>query len=579
MKIGWFNYYKRLKIKIMSDSNSDNIGNEVTFRAILLHLVIGILTIAFLIFGSLSLINGDTTPGIIGLISATLLFIGLTQLYKSNKLEIASISLIVILSLILIYSMFSSDAEGASHLGLLVIPFIAPFLLGGKKGFLVSSAIGFILIIYFVSDYSYENYNFFFKLRFIGVFAAVSIISSLIEEVGNRYQRILDIKKKELEKSLKVLRDRDDKLNQSSSKYQILFEESNDSIIIVEKGKIIDCNKRTMDLFGYNKEELMGMPLELLSPKFQSEGILSKDKMKTIMETVFYNKTTRYEWAHLKKDGKKIITDSNLHLLSNHLNEMYFFSIRDITIQKEVRSELLKAKEQAEKSDKLKSEFLAQMSHEIRTPINAIMNFSSLLKMDLADQLTEDNLISFNAIENSAARLVRTINLILNMSEIETGTLEPDFVEEKIAERIIKPIMIEFKHAAAEKNLNLIFNNELPPEYKVKIDTYTISHSIINLVDNAIKYTREGEVVLHLYKSGTYIILDIIDTGIGISEEYLPHLFQKFSQEEQGYTRQFEGNGLGLALVKEYCRLNDADIQVESVKGSGSKFTIILNDT
>jgi signal transduction histidine kinase len=156
--------------------------------------------------------------------------------------------------------------------------------------------------------------------------------------------------------------------------------------------------------------------------------------------------------------------------------------------------------------------------------------------------------------------------------------MNQNFEQIDIAKQIIEPIQTEFKYVAKEAGLEFIFINEVPSTKTLKVDNYTMSQTLSNLVDNAIKYTNEGKVEIKFYTTGDQYIIDVSDTGIGISQRYLPMLFDKFSQEDQGYTRQFEGNGLGLALVKEYCEINNADIQVESVKGMGTKFSIILTD-
>ena len=230
-----------------------------------------------------------------------------------------------------------------------------------------------------------------------------------------------------------------------------------------------------------------------------------------------------------------------------------------------------------EKADKLKSEFLAQMSHEIRSPINVILSFSNLLKVELEDQLSPDLKESFNSISRAGTRIIRTIDLILNMSEIQTGTYDYQPKEFDLYEEILLLTIHEYTQKAKEKKLELsIVNNVEKPI--VYADEYTIGQVFANLVDNSIKYTDSGSINISLDRNQSgNIIVTIKDTGRGIKEEYLPYLFTPFTQEEQGYTREFEGNGLGLALVKKYCDINRAEISVKSRKGSGSVFTVLFN--
>lgn len=253
------------------------------------------------------------------------------------------------------------------------------------------------------------------------------------------------------------------------------------------------------------------------------------------------------------------------------LSTYLFESVRESTEKR-----MLDSVELAQRSDQLKSEFLAQMSHEIRTPINSIINFTSLLINDKHNNPTEEEELYIEYIQNASARLIRTINLILNMSEIELDTYAAKLEKLDLTESVIKPTCSEFQNEANEKGLKLVCSSDVEENDLVEVDHYTITQSIVNLVDNAIKYTQEGQVTIKYFKQNGKHVVQVTDTGVGISEEFFPQLFEKFSQEDQGYSRKFEGNGLGLALVKKYCDVNNADINVVSEKGIGTTFTITI---
>ena len=287
-----------------------------------------------------------------------------------------------------------------------------------------------------------------------------------------------------------------------------------------------------------------------------------------------------YETKWIKADGSKMYVRESARGVwdSNGNLEYYEGVVEDITNWKETELALINAKEKAEESDRLKSEFLAQMSHEIRTPINTIMNFTSLLQMETENQISGELVGGFNSIKNAADRLLRTINLVLNMSDIESGTYEAHHEYSNIINDVIKPLQLEFRSSAGYKNLDLKLTNNSQDD-KVYVDNYTISQILANLVDNAIKYTDKGKIEIIVEDFNDKLKIAIRDTGIGISEEYIPKLFNKFSQEEQGYTRRYEGNGLGLALVKKYCEINSTSISVESKKGIGTSFILLIPRT
>lgn len=243
---------------------------------------------------------------------------------------------------------------------------------------------------------------------------------------------------------------------------------------------------------------------------------------------------------------------------------------------KESQEELLKAKNKAEKSDQLKSEFLAQMSHEIRTPINSILSFSGLIKDEVEPKLNPEYRACFNAINRAGDRIIRTVDMILNMSDLQTGSYEVNPSEYDLYNSLRANLSEEFLYKAHEKGLEF---NLYPPAFPtlIKADEYTVNQIFANLIDNAIKYTSDGTVEILFENGNSYgFTAKVKDTGIGIAEEFIPKMFDPFTQEEQGYTRRYEGNGLGLALVKKYCDLSNVKIQVKSSKGVGTTFSLFF---
>ncbi len=256
--------------------------------------------------------------------------------------------------------------------------------------------------------------------------------------------------------------------------------------------------------------------------------------------------------------------------------QLYQGQIKAYNSLQEANKQLRISKELAERSDKLKSEFLAQMSHEIRTPINIIFGFTSLLRDIVEDKLVEDHTETFEMINNAGQRIMRTVDAILEMSQIQTGNIEINSEKLDLEKDILKPILREFQLKAESKKLGFEFKNN-SPDQKILGDKYMLSQVFIHLIDNAIKFTPKGKVEIIIFSnSNQQPCVSVKDTGIGISEEYQSKLYSPFSQEDTGYTRRFEGNGLGLAIVKRYVELNKADIEVQSQKGVGTTFTVVF---
>jgi PAS domain S-box-containing protein len=357
-------------------------------------------------------------------------------------------------------------------------------------------------------------------------------------------------------------------------KFRSLLDKSNDSIFLLKipSTEIFYLNDSACTLLGKTKDLILSTNLVSYMDTSGANAILKIIKS-FIEEEKEFNKNVNVKIKDTEKHFRSI--EINFHIEQYDNEKVAVAVARDITERLKIQDALLKAKEAAEKADKLKSEFLAQMSHEIRTPTNTILSFSSLLKEELIGTIHGDLKSGFQMIDRAGKRLVRTIDLILNMSEIQTGTYDYRPKKFDVYNDCLVPIYLAYKFIAQDKNIDLILSKNADSS-EVIADEYTINQIFYNLIDNAVKYTKSGSVTILVERKKTTLSIAIKDTGIGIAKEYIPLLFTPFSQEEQGYTRRFDGNGLGLALVKKFCELNKATIQVESEKNSGSTFTVIF---
>ncbi|NMB80932.1 MAG: PAS domain-containing sensor histidine kinase [Ignavibacteria bacterium] len=324
-----------------------------------------------------------------------------------------------------------------------------------------------------------------------------------------------------------------------------------------ENGKIVLANNSAHNIFPH--KILVGEHVEVVLPFIKSFDI---------QDLISHNKTVNYT---------TLLGDKYYQFLIASVPKFKMCQVygRDITDLKKTERDLKIALEKAEESKKLKEFFLSQISHEIRSPLNVITGYSDLLMQELHDKSSEYNDI-LRSIINNSKRLYRTFDLMLNMSQLQTGKYEARFERINLL-AMMSTIVNEFRTFADEKNLKLNLINRLEEDNTITADHYSIAQIFINLLDNAIKYTPHGKVEILLYRDHNNVCVDVRDTGIGISKEYQEKLFTPFSQADMSYTRPYEGTGLGLALVKIFIDLNRAKIKVNSEPGGGTTFTIILS--
>lgn len=230
-----------------------------------------------------------------------------------------------------------------------------------------------------------------------------------------------------------------------------------------------------------------------------------------------------------------------------------------------------------EKVSLIKTEFLSLVSHEVRTPLNSIVNYLSLIKEGYKTLSNDEFDSLFNIVEKSSNRLIRTINLIVNVSELFSKTYSVSFNLINIDKQIIQPLLPDIIKQMNENNIRFEYE-VLTEKYLVVGDVYCLQQIFINIIENSINFTAAGEINIKLYFEDK-LKLSIKDTGIGITQEFLEKIFEPFTQETSGYSRKYDGNGLGLTLVKKYSELNDIDIQIKSQQKIGTEVILSFNNT
>lgn len=400
----------------------------------------------------------------------------------------------------------------------------------------------------------------------------------------NDTMNIYDKTKKELIRELKELQQENNSLRTlysdiprlkkteldliaSEIRYRSLFESAKDGILILdaETGKIVDVNPFLIDLLGFSHDQFIEKSIWEIG--IFKDIIANQDKFSELKK----NEYVRYNDLPLEtKDSRIIHVEfvSNVYLADNQ--NVIQCNIRDITARMEIEKELIKAKEQAEESDRLKTAFLANMSHEIRTPMNGILGFAELLKEPNLKGEEQQKYIQI--IEKSGARMLNIINDIISISKIESGLMDVNISESNINEQI-EYICTFFKPEVEGKGMQLLFKNPLPlSKAIIKTDREKLFAIFTNLVKNAIKYSEQGSIEIGYDKKGEHLEFYVKDSGIGIDGDRQKAIFERFIQADISDKHAYQGAGLGLSISKAYVEMLGGKIWVESEKGLGSTF-------
>ena len=370
----------------------------------------------------------------------------------------------------------------------------------------------------------------------------------------------------ELEKSNKQLEFAIKKAEEDEQRLLALQKASFGGIFFHENGFILDCNKTLSEITGYSYDELIGMDCNLLFTK----------KHKGIANYREKNKDELSEIEGVRKNGEiyyiKIET-CKIPFNSKMVNSV---EIRDITDYITTQKELIKAKNKAEESDRLKTQFFNNMSHEIRTPMNGILGFAELLnKPDLTD---EKRGYFINIIQNSGAQLLKIIDDILEISQLETKQIQVKPTEVCLNDLFLELFSIFDIKAKENKTPLYLKKNLSDKESTISTDPAKLHKIISNLLENALKFTNKGHIEFGYNFIKTehvpYIEIFVKDTGIGISKEKFNVIFERFSQEEIEISQKAGGLGLGLSIAKENTELLDGMISLESEKGIGTTFYV-----
>ncbi|RMG16060.1 MAG: response regulator [Bacteroidetes bacterium] len=343
---------------------------------------------------------------------------------------------------------------------------------------------------------------------------------------------------------------------------------------------ILSYNQAAEKMFGYEASNVLGQQfcnLIHMQPEASLELLERWTKGARKKGSVF-NKEE--ELQGIDANGRVFPLEMTISKVDVEEEHFFLAIVRDITLRKEQQQELIQAKEKAEMAAVAKAQFLSTMSHEIRTPMNAVIGMTNIL---LQENPREDQLDHLKILKFSGENLLVLINDILDFSKIEAGKISLEQIDFNLKELVFSiKESLQFK-AEEQKTVLSVFVDPAIPDM-VTGDPVRLSQILTNLVNNAIKFTQNGRVKLELNlleasKDQLRIHFEVSDTGIGIPEDKIEHIFDSFSQADSDTTRKFGGTGLGLAITRRLLHLQQSDIYVTSTVGEGSTFYFELNFT
>ncbi|MBV9008906.1 MAG: PAS domain S-box protein [Verrucomicrobia bacterium] len=367
-------------------------------------------------------------------------------------------------------------------------------------------------------------------------------------------------------------------LRASEERFRFVANSLGEAVISADsRGAIIFWNRAASDVFGYTSEAALGQDLTMLMPeRYREQHRRGIERLQTTGERRVIGRTIELEGLH--KDGHEFPIELSISTWHTAAGDFFTGIVRDVSARRKAEAELLAAKESAELANKAKSEFLANMSHEIRTPMNGIIGMTELA---LETELSPTQRGYLEAVKFSADSLLALINQILDFSKIEAGKLALETVTFDLRHKLRK-MLPALRLRAQRKGIALL--DEIDPAVPSALigDPLRLNQVVINFIDNAIKFTEKGHVILKVNLQAmteTQVRLEfcIEDTGIGIAKEKQRVIFEAFEQADASTTRSYGGTGLGLAIGSALIRQMGGEVSVESEPGHGSTFRFTAN--
>lgn len=354
----------------------------------------------------------------------------------------------------------------------------------------------------------------------------------------------------------------------SDAFFRNLLESAPDPMIIADdSGRMVLVNQQAMRLFGYEREEMIGQPVELLLPDSLRRSHVDHRKS-YIDDPVLRPMGEGVNLVARCKDGREVPVEISLSPIITNSVRYISSVIRDVSVRRQMEADLVAAREAAERANKANSAFLAAASHDLRQPVQALSLLNGALRRTVKD---ERALAMVEHQDASLTAMTNLLNSLLDISRLDAGAITPEW-EVFPMQRLIDRLSAEFGRQAHAKGL--VFVSE-SCDAVVRSDPNLLAEVVTNLVSNAIRYTDKGEVRMACSKQDGHCRLQVSDTGIGIADDQLEEIFREFHQcKSPGSSK--EGFGLGLAIVRRLTNLLEHPVEVRSDPGKGSRFTVTL---
>ena len=417
-----------------------------------------------------------------------------------------------------------------------------------------------------INFFEYEKHLYVSESTFVTVLSTIALVCDNDGNPLYLIEQLVNISKRKIAEQA---------LRNSEYRFNRFFNASTIMYLIVDGTtfKVIDCNSTFCVNTGLVKTDIYNQKIEsLFITKYENiikRVFISDNSESNVMDAEVELKT---------KDEKTIFVSINATEVFDYSNDTIFYILAcsNIENQLKIREELINAKEDAEKSDKLKSAFLSNMSHEIRTPMNGIIGFTDLLSTQPG--LSEKHKSFVSIIKESSFNLLKIIENIIDISKIDSGNiiLRSEFFD---LSKLLYELEDKYNKILFEmhkESVQIIIENKfVGRELYVRSDMYRIRQILSILIDNAVKFTDEGSIIIGgLYEPNKNITIRISDTGIGIPLEKQNVIFERFRQADERYARKYEGNGLGLAIVLGLLKIMKGEIWLESEENKGSIFYV-----